>query len=156
MDEEAKVRATQRLYQLLPNHKCPQKDCPFHPPEEATLPEEEEVQALHTPSGLQPATAAVQQGPALLAAPTPNGHSEDGASSEDCCSEPETDGDEEPQLPHVEDEVITLTPDTVTPDDVTEPDGDEEQTASPEFVAVCVVFFLLASRPASRAVRTRM
>ena len=36
-DEATKLRATERLYLLLPNHKCPQKDCPFHPPEDVGL-----------------------------------------------------------------------------------------------------------------------
>ena len=40
-DEVLKMKATQRLYLLLPNHKCPQKDCPFHPPEDKTKDEEE-------------------------------------------------------------------------------------------------------------------
>lgn len=38
---QAQMQAVQRLYLLLPNHKCPnKKNCPFHPPEE----QEEELE----------------------------------------------------------------------------------------------------------------
>ena len=41
VSEKEKQAATQRLYLLLPNHKCPnKKGCPFHPPDE----EEEELE----------------------------------------------------------------------------------------------------------------
>lgn len=41
------MATVQRLYLLLPNHKCPnKKNCPFHPPEEQLEEEEAEVQIV--------------------------------------------------------------------------------------------------------------
>ena len=67
-DEVLKMKATQRLYLLLPNHKCPQKDCPFHPPEDKTKEEEEPEE--ETLTKLQEIGAGVQQG-GLMSAPPP-------------------------------------------------------------------------------------
>ncbi|XP_076459198.1 uncharacterized protein LOC143292619 isoform X2 [Babylonia areolata] len=70
-DEDTQIRATQRLYMLLPNHKCPQKDCPFHPPAEEDTMEEEELptETLNQPSKTE--GRGVEEGGRMLAPPPP-------------------------------------------------------------------------------------
>ncbi|KAL8593184.1 hypothetical protein ACOMHN_009839 [Nucella lapillus] len=61
-------KATQKLYLLLPNHDCPQKDCPFHPPaEEQTMEEEDGV--TETLTRLQQIGATVPEGGGLMLPP---------------------------------------------------------------------------------------
>ncbi|KAL8585015.1 hypothetical protein ACOMHN_043651 [Nucella lapillus] len=70
VDEETNMRATQRLYTLLPDHKCPQRDCPFHPPPEEETKEEDE---LPTEIVIKPqkSSAGVEEGGRLMAPPPP-------------------------------------------------------------------------------------
>ena len=62
-------KATEKLYLLLPNHECPQKDCPFHPPAEES--KEEEDLATETLTKLQQIGAHVEEGGGLMMPPGP-------------------------------------------------------------------------------------
>ena len=102
-DEVMKMKATQRLYMLLPNHKCPQKDCPFHPPGENT--QEEEEPATETLTQLREIGASVQEGglmsmmmmapPPPQPPPAPPKEAEDDGVSKDDFSELTVDTGEE-------------------------------------------------------------
>lgn len=83
MDEQAmRKRALDRLYLLIPNHVCPQKDCPFHPPAEELAKEEEEL-ATETLTKLKEIGAGVDDGGSLSMPPITEGSPDQGPDQED-------------------------------------------------------------------------